>query len=217
MQQPFASLLKTLSRDDKDRIATSADPWLHQDWDILFLGYCMEAPPSGDDHPKDVDPETAQHILYNDDTIADRARTGASIAEYMDHYGYPLPVDNATQAKRVVARAHHPICTNAYAVSLKGAAKLLYHTSRDISYPIDIQMMSLIGGGQLKAFEVMPPLMGQWKMDDGWIKNSDNILSAYGDKYVEEAGAVNHNPSKGHSDNVRNSIRTSLKTILETK
>lgn len=195
---------------------------MHDDWDDLFLGYCLEHPFVEDSHPVYIDIKNPPHVLYDDNTMLDRSAmdpvAADSIINYMDYYGYTLPDPNnvtAVKPKRIMTRSHSSVCMSAYAVSLKGAAKLLYHVSREIDHPIDIQMMLLIQQGKINSYEIMPPLMAQWKMKDGGGKNSDNDISPNHNKYIDnKSNNVNHNPSIGFSENFRNSVRKSLSQIL---
>jgi hypothetical protein len=227
VHQPLATLLKSVSTDDKERVSTSTDPWMHDDWDMLYFGYCYEKPSTKDGHLRGTDPAKPLHVLYDDDTLTNRTSMSQEITEdtpgfstivnYMDYHNYTIPTGNETNARRLVARAYNPICLNAYAITLKGAAKLLYSVSREIPFAIDIQVMDLVGNGNITAYEIMPPLMDQWKIKDSKLKSSDNKLSAVGDKYIiETSDTLNHNPSNGTSLYVRNSLRRSLRDVLMT-
>lgn len=209
MHQPFATLLTSENKDGSPRVSTSADPWMHEDWDILFLGYCLEAPFTKENHPPDIDYEHPPHVLYNDDTLPDREHTGTSMAAYLEHYGHDVGGPNVTSPKRLIKRLNSPVCTSAYAVSLRGASRLLYHLTRELTAPVDNNIAWAITDGKLKGYAPLPPIMGQWKILDGGRKNSD-IEVPKGEKRTE----LNHNPSIGFSLNIRKSVRKALREIL---
>lgn len=220
--QPLATLIESLSHDNKTRASTAEDPWLHQDWDVLMLGYCLESAFTQDRHPGDVNLDHTPHVLFDDRTVADRGDTSEDIAAYMDHYGYTLPRDDLhsdAPIRRVVTRAHAPICLSAYAVSLRGASRLLYHQTRGLDSTVDLAFADLVETGKLKGYEIMPPIMSQWKVKDAGLKNSDLDMANASDRERERDNDSmrNHNPSIGESTHIRNSIRKHLEEILVRK
>lgn len=72
----------------------------------------------------------------------------------------------------------HPLCTHAYAVSLRGASKILrYLRSPDFAYgaPIDEALKDLIQMHRIKSWSVYPPVVIQTKKDLSEIEGaSDN-------------------------------------------
>lgn len=171
----------------------------------------MESPFSEKNHPPDVDFEHPPQILYDDDTLPSRQHTGTDIAKYMDHYGYDLAGLNVTSPKRLIKRLNDPVCTSAYAVSLQGATRLLYHLTRDLTAPVDNNIAWAINYGKSKGYAPLPPIMGQWKIKDGGVKNSDIQIPETKTTKREEP---NHNPSIGLSGNIQNSMKKALKEIL---
>ncbi|TAQ88257.1 hypothetical protein B7494_g3434 [Chlorociboria aeruginascens] len=76
------------------------------DWDVLWPGHCGDVFPKGDDR---------RYIISNDTTVAPKAHQPwlAGLADYPDY-------------TRIVHKAGAPICSFAYAVSRRGAQKLLW-------------------------------------------------------------------------------------------
>ena len=75
------------------------------DWDVIWPGHCREYIPSDD---------TPRYIVQNDQTVAPLSHIGW----LKDLYDYP-------EHTRVYHRSVEPICTYAYAVSARGAQKIL--------------------------------------------------------------------------------------------
>ncbi|ODA83020.1 hypothetical protein RJ55_01529 [Drechmeria coniospora] len=111
------------------------DPWMSEHWDIISFGQCYEG-----ERYKDVG------RWYNDPTVkAGKDYWGKTIGE-----------------ERVVRRSGGIVCTTAYAVSQTGAAKLLLRTATNLNGPADLIVRDMIWKNQLRAYSVMPPVMGQW-------------------------------------------------------
>ncbi|OMJ23478.1 Procollagen galactosyltransferase 1-A [Smittium culicis] len=53
----------------------------------------------------------------------------------------------------IVHRSNYPACTHSYAVSLKGAKKLLEFT-KDFTNPIDLQILGLIGSRKVNSYSI---------------------------------------------------------------
>lgn len=123
-------------------------------------------------------------------------------AQQLRNWG--ITVDDNTRV-RVLAPSWFSVCTVGYAVTLKGARKLLYTVGNGegMGQPIDIAMASAIQKGQIDALTVVPPLVTPWHK--GTKTDSDiNEPPKEGEDTKEFAG----------SENLKNGGRKALQTLL---
>jgi hypothetical protein len=80
---------------------------------------------------------------------------------------------NESTPRRVVVKAKNPVCTHGYAVTQRGARKLLLELNEWMPFPVDITMIHYISEGRFKAYSVLPPMMVQWRNTHDPKKNSD--------------------------------------------
>ena len=74
---------------------------------------------------------------------------------------------------RILQRASLAQCTHAYAVTARGARKLLYYTSLHLDKRLDMAIADLVQSDLLAAFSVIPPIMIQWKTTERADKDTD--------------------------------------------
>ncbi|KAK2019102.1 family 25 glycosyltransferase [Colletotrichum eremochloae] len=120
---------------------TFADPWNSHQWDLITFGQCG-----------DGDGWKSERIKYND------PYTNGKKSEY---FGVGLK-----GGRRMVRRAGGMTCTGAYALSARGAAKLLLRSNFDLNLPVDVIMNDMIANNQLQAYSVWPPPVVQWRYRD---------------------------------------------------
>ncbi|KAK1967455.1 family 25 glycosyltransferase [Colletotrichum sublineola] len=120
---------------------TFADPWNSHQWDLITFGQCG-----------DGDGWKSERIKYND------PYTNGEKSEY---FGVGLK-----GGRRMVRRAGGMTCTGAYALSARGAAKLLLRSNFDLNLPVDVIMNDMIANNQLQAYSVWPPPVVQWRYRD---------------------------------------------------
>jgi hypothetical protein len=77
------------------------------DWDLIWAGHCGEA------IPPDEEP-SSRHVVYNDETVAP-----------LKHVDWIKDLNGFPAHSRVYHKSKYPICSLAYAVSLRGAQKIL--------------------------------------------------------------------------------------------
>ncbi|KAK1986195.1 family 25 glycosyltransferase [Colletotrichum cereale] len=114
------------------------DPWYSHGWDLITFGQCG-----------DGDGGKTERIKYDD------PHTNGEKSEY---FGVGLKGGH-----RMIRRAGGMTCTGAYAVSARGAAKLLLRSNFDLNLPVDVIINDMIGNGQLRAYSVWPPPVVQWR------------------------------------------------------
>ncbi|KAJ9157504.1 Glycosyl transferase family 25 protein [Pleurostoma richardsiae] len=115
--------------------ADADDPWHSDYWDLLSFGHCF-----------DLQKAPNRHIRYADPWVP----------AGKDYFGHQLGVE------RVVHQSGGTVCTTAYAVTQRGAAKLLLRMALDLDMPIDLIMQSMIANGELTAYSTIPTVMAQW-------------------------------------------------------
>ena len=140
-------LMDTYPRTLSTAQPSEHDPYNVAKWDLLSLGQCHESTMHSD-----------ESLIYSD----------ADAPFNMSYYGRPL-VD-----ERVVRRSGGIVCTTAYALSPRGALKLLVKMSVDMNIPIDLAIRSMIESDELIAYSVQPSIIAQWVYRAGSGSESAN-------------------------------------------
>lgn len=119
------------------------------DWDLLWLGHCASTMMPDDDR---------RWVIENDATVPDpKHRANFANIPDMAASGY----DNST---RVVYRASDGVCLYAYALSFRGARKLLRGQAlRKTFTPIDVGIGQLCKEKGFKCISVFPQLIDSHK------------------------------------------------------
>ncbi|KAH0592834.1 hypothetical protein MHUMG1_09479 [Metarhizium humberi] len=161
------------------------------DWDLLYIGTCWDIP-NGENRPK--------HQVYNDRFSPNSTEMTDSFRKELKDWGVDLA--NNTRV-RVLAPSWYSVCTIGYALTNRGAQKLLYTIGNreSMGAPIDLAMIDKVQKGYLDALTVIPPLVTPWKT--GRVSDSDI------DNLAERKGEL---PSG--SENLQNSARKALENSL---
>ncbi|KAF9874360.1 glycosyltransferase family 25 [Colletotrichum karsti] len=117
------------------------DPWHSRSWDLITFGHCG-----------DGDQWKSEKVKYDDPYTS---------GEKSSYFGISLK-----EGRRMLRRAGGMTCTGAYAVSARGAAKLLLRSGFDLNLPVDVIMNDMIRNGQLRAYSIWPPPVVQWRYRD---------------------------------------------------
>ena len=143
-------------------LATENDPYCVNNWDVLSLGQCL-----------DFELNWEEYYIYDDPYgLKDGSFT------YGDHVLYN---------QRVVRRSGGPVCLNAYAISRKGAEKMLLRGAIDLNVQVDWIMHQLTDERYLNVFSLERALFGQWEYIDGIgadVFNSE--IDTYDSKEIDE-------------------------------
>lgn len=85
-----------------------------------------------------------------------------------------VPVKDST-ALRILAPAWNPVCTIGYAVTQRGAQRLLYNVgTQPIGDPVDVAMLMALQSGAVRGYSVIPPVLTTWKLGgDQGARDSD--------------------------------------------
>jgi len=131
--------------------------------------------------------------------------TGPVISELE---GWGVRVKDNTH-KRVLAPSWYPICTIGYAVTQRGAQRLLYNVGgvKRIGSPVDLAMTDQIKKGHLKAYTIIPPLITAWKIGGVQDSDIDNIK-------VDEGPSKEDKNVEVGSKNLWNSARVQMNETL---
>lgn len=170
-----------------------ASPVYGSGWDILWLGHCSgSVPPTHNTSASDPHPD--RYMLSNDVTVSEHHHVKASPAS-------PYPPHT-----RVYHRTHNTLCTLAYAVTQRGARKIMYeHGIRNFDRGYDFALGEWCDGVTKNMGErpmcltSSPPLFSHF-YGNGGAGRSD--IAAVGGKGVK-SGVLDK------------SLRTGLEDILE--
>lgn len=128
------------------------------DWDVIWPGHC------NDENPKDE--QNLTYIIENDETVAPKA-----------HQSSLKTLSKYPEGTRMVQRAGSPVCTYGYAVSYRGAQKLLLALAVKGmgGFAFDNAMAIFCRDGFLDAqcYSVQPELMHHHRPAGSMSKDSD--------------------------------------------
>ncbi|KAF2116064.1 hypothetical protein BDV96DRAFT_645414 [Lophiotrema nucula] len=141
------------SRDDTNNVYGS-------DWDVLWLGHCgAELPPPALNSPNRI-------LIPNDDTVPSPQHLKPMRSAPLDPISTLYPPHT-----RVLHHLNHTLCTIAYAVTQRGARKILYEFGvREFSKGYDFALSDFCNGltrGSRRetmpvCIGVNPPLFSHW-------------------------------------------------------
>ena len=133
---------------------------------MLYLGTCYE---EYFDPKKDFTPDQADQYCVDIPSDAENLDPDVYnwVEELLENYY------NDTSARRVIVKAKNPVCTHGYAVTQRGAQRLLLEMNDWLPFPVDITMIHYIDEERIKAYSVLPPVFVQWRNTQDPRKNSD--------------------------------------------
>ncbi|KAK9242255.1 hypothetical protein V1506DRAFT_548168 [Lipomyces tetrasporus] len=158
------------------------------DWDVLYVGTWRHG----------GNPELKEFVqIWDDPDVPEKEELVKSTKLLDALYDFGL-TDDEIGKKRVLAPAYLTMSTTAYAITRKGAQRLLYTLSYiGLRGDVDQEIMRLFKEGQLRGYTLSPPAFSQFKV--GGSKDSDN----------EERGKTldGHGNVNGHNINIKGSAR----------
>ncbi|KAG9251697.1 family 25 glycosyltransferase [Emericellopsis atlantica] len=190
---------------------TSSSSPYGDDWDLLWLGHCGEPFPENLEEISGLNEEAKARIsskfnIENDDTVPPYQH----VSTLVDWAKYP-------PGTRIVHRTAAPICSFAYAVSQRGARRLLHALSIEgLSMAFDNSLAQLcrdavfdLARGQeqhyvMKCISINPTTMFHHK--------SKGLLS--GDSDIQNHGQGGEMREKGFTESIMWSTRLNLKNLL---
>lgn len=159
------------------------------DWDLLWLGHCAS---------KIMPDDERRWVIENDATVPDpKRRVNFASTPDMEASGY----DNST---RVVYRASGGVCLYAYALSYRGARKLLRGQAlRKTFTPIDVGIGQMCKEKDFKCIGVFPQLIDSHKAAGRISRDSD--IGKFSPSEVR---------LKGFTHNIVHSMRLNMDFLL---
>lgn len=157
----------------------------------MYVGSAWDIP--NDDRPP--------HLLYHDPNAPTREQTGGAYIQELEGWG--AKVTN-TSRHRLIAPSWYPVATMGYAVTKKGAQKLLYNLGgyEGLGSPVDLAMIDLIKRGIVDSYTIIPPIITRYRT--GGARDSDIDDPKPGDAEV-----------KPGSENLNMSARKALEKLSE--
>ena len=126
-------------------------------WDIIWLGSCGEKSRA----------DYTQWTIVEDDEKNVAQQNYNWVEAILGAY---LP---STPNRRVIQRAVAPECTHGYALSQRGARRLLFHLGQFLDDRLDLAIVDLMDTGRLVGYSVLPPLFVQFKVTKNPTKDTD--------------------------------------------
>ncbi|KAL8933409.1 MAG: hypothetical protein Q9211_005796 [Gyalolechia sp. 1 TL-2023] len=160
------------------------------DWDLLWLGHC-----SAQQDPSDQ----RRFVIENDNTVPPMEhRVNYNKVPNLNELGY----DNST---RIVFRANDGVCMYSYALSFRGAQKVLrWQNNVDILQPIDIAMGNQCRNDpNFKCIAVFPQLVDSHKAAGRLSRDSD--IGTYDPNNIR---------AKGLTQNIVRSTRLNVEHLV---
>lgn len=137
----IAEAVRTLTTHvDSDEEDPAAPYGRH--WDVLWIGSCAEAWEEG-----------VQSVLFEDETVPSRA---------MYHGFGKNAVERLPEFHRAVFWSRGPVCSFAYAVTRKGAGRLVRELGGGGNEAFDLAMMEACRAQRLACVSVLPEVMHQY-------------------------------------------------------
>lgn len=132
------------------------------EWDVLWIGHCVDSMADNDQHV---------YAIQNDTSAADYRRL------YHPYGKIPSWISSNPPHSRIVHQADAPICAFAYAVSYRGAQRILYNLAiKELQGIFDnaLAWMCREKARGVRCLGVYPPLFYQHRAAGKAGKNSDN-------------------------------------------
>ncbi|KAJ5925280.1 hypothetical protein N7454_007919 [Penicillium verhagenii] len=134
------------------------------DWDVLWIGTCLTGPVSN---------ETHFYAIPNDPTVASVKQRGGAIG-IPDRWQEDFPEDST----RYIYQAETGCCLYGYAVTSRGARKILASLSIDhLEIPVDNALSNMCGGingrPRIDCYSPSPGLIGTYKRAGPSSRDSD--------------------------------------------
>jgi len=180
------------------------------DWDLLWLGHCGEVFPEDLEEYRALDPKDPLRAAISRKYVIDNEMTlppPDKITGYQNFTAFPNT--------RWVHQSGGPICTFSYALSLRGARKVLYDLSVDhLLGPFDNALANLCRYGAdpermgMKCITATPPLFFHHKAK-GYIGGDSDIQKVGSGK--ADKGEIRE---KGFTENIDCSARNNIRNMM---
>lgn len=170
------------SNSEQDTISVMRDSPYGDDWDLLWLGHC------GARNREDVD--QAYYVTQDDPTAVPQHLWG-----YRRRQPNLTPPDLQGNFTRIVFEPVRGLCMFGYALSLRGARKLLYHQSSFGGAAVSDRALQHICNDRSWGFKCLAPyptLFGTHRPAGPMFKDSDREAKHLKDEYrsTSETGDI---------------------------
>lgn len=155
------------------------------DWDILWIGHCG-----------DVTWNNTERLEYLDPTVLKQA----------DYVGWSREYNHATwpEGHRLIQNGYNPICTFAYAVTRRGARRILRWAGKGREEAFDVRLAKACPDRALEILVVQPELMHHYQPpDDDGLWSEVKVGNGQGPPSSEADAET----SMGHTENILQSAR----------
>ena len=166
------------------------------DWDVLWLGYCRMQPPLiHDDWLR-----KSRYIILNDTTVP-------SYKHYHPHE--PRIIDEYPEHTRIVSYAKMGLCSLAYAVTQKGAQRVLHQMKEDrFTAAFDVMLFEWCEHGHDNTCLTTFPQVINHHRPAGRISDDSDLRGAMDTDAVRE---------KGETVNIRWSTMLNIDKLLDNR
>ena len=159
-------------------------------WDLIWLGHCATSTIAGDDR---------RFMMRNDPNVPPR--------QHRTNYGEIPDMSLFDESTRIMFFSSGNTCTYSYALSYRGAAKILKYLSIDIfNKPIDFGLREMCEkkDRSFKCLSVFPQIFGEHKPVGASERDSD----------IDDRNLTSVR-TKGHSHNIVHSTRLNLEHLID--
>ncbi|KAK9323686.1 hypothetical protein V1517DRAFT_319565 [Lipomyces orientalis] len=176
------------------------------DWDVMYLGQCSDyASPRRDLAQAFSDPDAPQRAITHEHFVG--------MLQSLGVYG------KAIGKTRTISPSFGPVCTLAYAITRRGAQRLLLNFSYlGLSSAIDVDMLNKLQTGVIRGYTITPPPFNQFQLNNE--KDSDTKVQLSPEelekqKKEKEKTEKDIGNLAGTSLNIRNSARHAMLVNLD--
>lgn len=156
---------------------------------MLYLGHCGNSP---------VDDDKRRFVISNDPTVPP--------AQHRQNYAAIPDMSSYDNHTRIIFPSNGGVCTYSYALSYRGAQKILYHMSMSVySDPVDIGYRNMCSKKErnFRCISVFPQLVDSHRAAGSDIKDSD---------IGERKGVFR---AKGYTPNIVHSTRLNTPNLID--
>lgn len=157
-------------------------------WDLLFLGHCASSPDKDD---------SRRFVMENDPTVTP--------VKHRMNYGEIPDMNAHDNSTRIMFATRGGVCTYSYALTNRGAQKILYYLSMSLySSPVDLGLRDMCSKKErgFKCISVFPQLVDSHRSAGNDSRDSD-ISSRKGNFR-----------SKGFTNNIVHSTRLNVDNLI---
>ncbi|KAK9243185.1 hypothetical protein V1506DRAFT_545182 [Lipomyces tetrasporus] len=176
------------------------------DWDVMYLGQCSDyASPRRDLAQVFTDPDAPQRAITHEHFVG--------MLQSLGVYG------KAIGKSRAISPSFGPVCTLAYAITRRGAQRLLLNFSYlGLSRAVDVDMLTKLQTGAIRGYTITPPPFSQFQLNNE--KDSDTKVQLTPEelekqKKEKEKEEKDIGNLAGTSLNIRNSARHAMLVNLD--